>query len=84
MLEASAVIAMIVGLAEVAKALGLSAKFVPLLNVALGVAVACLAGGEAMAENVLMGAAAGLTASGLYSGVKNVWQGLQGSGEVEQ
>ena len=77
MIEASAMVAVIVGMAEAVKRLGLPARFVPLLNIGLGVAATCAFGDAMLAENVFAGVVTGLTASGLYSGVKNVMQGLK-------
>ena len=77
MIEMSAIVAGIIGLAEAAKGFGLPAKWVPLLNLVLGIAGVCGLNGGVAPELVFSGVVAGLTASGLYSGVKNVAQGTK-------
>lgn len=73
-----ALVPIIVGLAEVAKRIGFPKKFIPVLDLALGLAAGFfyVAPGN-YAEAVLVGIALGLSASGLYSGVKNVAQGVK-------
>lgn len=70
--------ALTMGISEGAKRLGLNAKFVPVLNVALGVVagIVYMNPGDIKA-GVLSGIIVGLSASGLYSGVKNVTAGLK-------
>ncbi len=64
---------LIVGLVELAKRLGLSARYAALLALGLGIAVssgawlAAWLGGRDLFEAVLSGLALGLSASGLYS-----------------
>jgi hypothetical protein len=64
---------LIVGLVELAKRLGLSARYAALLALGLGVAVsggawlAAWLGGRGLFEAALGGLALGLSASGLYS-----------------
>lgn len=69
-------IALIMALAEVAKKIGLKTKYVPLLDLGLGlisgVVVYTLHGGYSPVEGVLVGLALGLSACGLFSGVKNL------------
>lgn len=64
----------IVGIVELAKKLGLPTKFAPILSVAFGFLIAI---GSAYAEGtfntyhtLMLGLTYGLTAAGLYSGVK--------------
>jgi len=72
-----ALVPIIVGLAEIAKKVGFPQKFVPILNLALGLAAGFFYVAPADArEAALVGIALGLSASGLYSGVKNVAQGI--------
>ena len=69
-------IALIMALAEVAKKLGLKTKYIPLLDIAFGlisgVLVYTMYLGYAPVEGVLVGLALGLSACGLFSGVKNL------------
>jgi len=73
MLEPVILIALIIGLTEVVKRLGLNTKWCPLLAVALGIGLNFLVKfiGGAGSELLIGGIVAGLTAVGLYSGVKN-------------
>lgn len=69
-------IALIIGLAQLAKNLGLKTKFIPLLDVALGLLSGILVYGiEAnygITKGIMLGLAIGLSACGLFSGIKNV------------
>ena len=64
---------LIVGLVELAKRLGLSARYAALLALALGLGISAGAwlttwlGGRGLFEAALTGLALGLSASGLYS-----------------
>ena len=69
MLEMAVVIAVLVGLGQVMKALGVPAKYLPAINVILGIAIGLIGGAGAdltLLEQVLGGAVIGLSASGLY------------------
>lgn len=69
MLEMAVIIAVLVGLGQLMKGLGVPAKYVPLINVILGIAIGLLGGAGAdltILEQVLGGAIIGLSASGLY------------------
>ncbi len=79
MFEIGIVIAVIIAIAEGAKRIGLDAKWIPLLDVALGIAIACVWIYPAdIRMAIWQGLIAGLSASGLYSGVKNTAQSLRG------
>lgn len=72
-------IAIIVGLIEVAKKLGLNSKFAPLLSVILGVGLSLMAGITSTVPNmILTGVIIGLSAIGLYSGTKSTVQTIKG------
>lgn len=74
-----ALVPIIIGISEVAKRVGFPKKYVPVLNLALGVAAGFIyAAPSNPKEAALVGIALGLSASGLYSGVKNVAQGVKG------
>ena len=69
-------IALIMALAEVAKRSGLKSKWIPLVDLGLGI-VAGLAIytahlGYTPIEGIVVGIACGLSACGLFSGVKNL------------
>lgn len=69
-------VALIVALAEVAKRVGLKSRWIPLVDLGLGI-VAGLAIytahlGYTPIEGIIVGIACGLSACGLFSGVKNV------------
>jgi hypothetical protein len=67
MIELGVIIAILVGLSQVGKQLGLPTKYVPLMNLILGV-IAGMTTVEAptLQEKVIFGIMAGLSASGLY------------------
>lgn len=68
-------IALIIGLAEVAKRLGLPKKFIPLFDVLLGLVFGILGCwlmlDYSVPESLFIGVFNGLSACGLFSGVKN-------------
>jgi len=72
-------IALIIGLAEVAKKVGFPVKYIPIIDLVLGLISGICVFGIAMdlgiANGVLVGLALGLSACGLFSGIKNVAQG---------
>lgn len=65
-MEIAAFIAIVVGLSQITKNVGLANKYIPLLNLAFGVmlGVSFLSGD--IKANVLQGLIIGLSASGLY------------------
>lgn len=65
-MEMAVFIAVVVGLSQITKNVGLASKYVPLLNLAFGVilGVSFLSGD--IKANVLQGLIIGLSASGLY------------------
>lgn len=68
-------IALIIALAEVVKRMGLEKRYIPLVDLGLGlisgVVVYTLHLGLSPVEGVLVGIALGLSACGLFSGIKN-------------
>lgn len=76
-----AIIPLIIALVALIVRLGFPKKYAPVIALALGIAAGFvyLAPGEPK-KAVLYGIVAGLTAVGLYSGVKNVGQGIAGEG----
>lgn len=69
-------VAIIVALAELVKKLGLDKRYIPLVDLALGVLSGVLINviymGMNWIEGIVIGTALGLSACGLFSGVKNV------------
>lgn len=63
--------AVVVGLVEVIKRLGLNDKWCPLLSVCLGIIAGVVYASTDIKQGILVGIAIGLSACGLYSGVKN-------------
>lgn len=72
----AAQVAIIIGLAEIIKKVGCPARWIPLIDLALGVAsgvsVYGFMQGKGIAYGVLIGLALGLSACGLFSGIKNI------------
>lgn len=68
-------IALIMGLAEVVKKFGLDSKYIPLFDLGVGILSGVVVYGIAMSYGVLngiiVGIALGLSACGLFSGIKN-------------
>jgi len=74
-----AIIPLIVGVVELAKKLGLPDKFAAVLSAVLGVVIGLVyVAPNDPAKGVLIGLSMGLSASGLYSGVKNTAEGIKG------
>lgn len=74
-------VALIIGLAELAKKSGLPTKWIPVLDVVLGmISGICVFGlymGMGITEGLILGLTMGLTACGLFSGVKNTVEDRQ-------
>lgn len=71
-----AVVPLIIGMAEAIKKLGFNAKFIPIINIILGIVAGILITQNLM-QGIFIGIAIGLSASGLYSSGKNVLQGIK-------
>jgi len=67
---------LIMGIAELLKGLGFNPKFIPVINLILGLAAGIGLNTGDIVKGIFVGTAVGLSASGLYSGVKNVKEGL--------
>lgn len=69
-------VGLIMAIAELIKRLGLNKRFIPLVDLALGilsgVVIYTVYMGRNPIEGVVLGIALGLSACGLFSGVKNV------------
>lgn len=66
-----ALVPLVMGLVQVAKALGLSNKFAPLVAVILGIVLGVATTPDDVLKGIIVGIAVGLSAVGLYSGTKN-------------
>lgn len=63
--------AVVIGLIEVFKQCGLPEKWCPIVSVILGMLAGVIYASSSLEEGILVGIAIGLSACGLYSGVKN-------------
>ena len=76
LLQPAGQIALIIGLAELLKKIGVPTRFIPLFDLAMGIVSGCLVYavgmGYAWVNAVMLGIAMGLAACGLFSGIKNV------------
>ncbi|QWS00223.1 holin [Bacillus cereus] len=70
MLEISVIIAVVVGLSQIGKTIGLQTKYVPLLNLTLGIVLGVLFLGGDIKTNVFQGIIIGISASGLFDHTK--------------
>lgn len=60
----------VLGVTQVFKTVGLPSRFAPLVSLVLGVLGASLLGSGFSGSDIIQGIVAGLSASGLWSGVK--------------
>ena len=69
-------VALIIGLAELCKQIGLNKRWIPLVDLGFGLASGIFIYGIAMnyglLDGIIIGIALGLSACGLFSGFKNV------------
>ncbi|MGZ9782457.1 holin [Bacillus pseudomycoides] len=70
MIEISVMIAVVVGLSQIAKTSGLQTKYIPLLNLTLGILLGVLFLPQDLKMNVFQGIIIGLSASGLFDHTK--------------
>lgn len=75
-------VALIIGLAQMAKRLGLKTKWIPFLDVVLGIISGLVVYGYeyhlGLIRGFMIGLAIGLSACGLFSGVKNIVEKAKG------
>jgi hypothetical protein len=73
------IIPIIIALSQLLKGIGFNAKFIPIVNLILGLiaGITYLYPGDIKA-GILYGLMMGLSASGLYSGTKNVVEEMRG------
>jgi len=74
-------VAVVIGLVEVAKRIGVPEKFAPLVSLILGLGLSFLGfvANPDLASTIIGGIIIGLSAVGLYSGTKNVIEGFRDS-----
>lgn len=69
-------VALIIGIAELIKRIGLETRWIPVIDLVLGlvsgVCIYGLAMGYGIVDGIVLGIALGLSACGLFSGIKNV------------
>lgn len=70
-------IPILIGLLEAIKRTGFNSKFIPILSIALGILIGIVYSGFDIKEGVLSGLFIGLSAVGLYSGVKHTKLGIK-------
>ncbi|MEX0137528.1 holin [Bacillus nitratireducens] len=70
MVSFAVIIGVVVGLSQIAKTIGLQTKYVPLLNLTLGIVLGVLFLGGDIKTNVFQGIIIGLSASGLFDHTK--------------
>ena len=83
LLQPAGQIALIIGLAELLKQLGVPARWIPLFDLVMGIVSGCLVYavgmGYAWVNAIMLGIAMGLAACGLFSAIKNVAFGNGGA-----
>lgn len=73
MIEITVIIAVIIGLGQILKQVGVPNKFLPVISLVLGIIGGVFFGGaETMEGNIMTGLMIGLSASGLYDQTKIV------------
>lgn len=72
--EPGAMLGVIMSLAEIIKQIGVPSKFIPLVDIGLGVAVSMLKNlkEKGFSKSLLIGIALGLSSCGTFSGFKNL------------
>lgn len=75
-------IALIIGLAELVKRMGVATRWIPVVDLILGLTSGiCIYGialGYGITDGIVLGIALGLSACGLFSGIKNVTEEKDG------
>ncbi|MED0939930.1 holin [Bacillus mobilis] len=70
MIEITAMIGVVVGLSQIAKTNGLQTKYIPILNLTLGIVLGVLFLSQDIKMNILQGMIIGLSACGLFDHTK--------------
>ena len=71
------IVPVIIGISKILKNLGVNPKFVPVFNLFFGLIAGILLNLDDIKRGAVVGLAVGLSANGLYSGVKNVHEGIR-------
>ena len=75
-------VALIIGLAQLIKGLGINTKWIPLIDVSLGITSGLVVYGYeyhlGLIRGFMLGLAIGLSACGLFSGIKNLKEKVRG------
>jgi hypothetical protein len=75
-----ALIPLVIGISEVLKKTGFNAKYIPVINLVLGLTAGmAILNPSDVRAGIIEGLFIGLSASGLYSGTKNLTQEIQRS-----
>lgn len=81
LLTPAAQVALIIALAQLIKEVGCPAKFIPVVDLVLGIISGILVYGlmlgYGIGQGLLLGIALGLSACGLFSGIKNIKEGTE-------
>ena len=74
-------VAVVIGLVEAAKRIGVPEKFAPLVSLILGLGLSFLGfvANPDLVSTIVGGIIIGLSAVGLYSGTKNIVEGIKGN-----
>ena len=84
LLTPAAQVALLIGIAELLKKVGVPARIIPIVDLVLGIVSGiCVYGlmqDYTIANGVMIGIALGLSACGLFSGIKNVTEGNKDNG----
>lgn len=74
-------VAVVIGLVEAAKRIGVPEKFAPVFSVILGLGLSFLGfvANPDLVSTIVGGIIIGLSAVGLYSGTKNIVEGIKGN-----
>ena len=87
LLSPTALVALIIGIAELLKKAGVPARFIPICDLILGVGGGICVYGLMLhypiANGALIGIAMGLSACGLFSGIKNTLGGYENAEKHE-
>ncbi len=75
MVSLAVMIGIVVGLSQIAKTMGLQTKYIPLLNLTLGIVLGVLFLDGDIKTNVFQGIIIGLSASGLFDHTKIMKKG---------
>ncbi|HDR7782385.1 MULTISPECIES: hypothetical protein [Bacillus] len=70
MIEITVMIGVVVGLSQIAKTVGMQTKYVPLLNLTLGITLGVFFLSQDIKTNIFQGIIIGLSASGLFDHTK--------------